>query len=724
MNKCYKKVSALISVLIMTGMTFANYSIDNNIAFKSASENPVSNEYLEDMLNNNVSRDECSDSFVVYGSDDLDGDGTNDPCYSDGSGYYSFVWTGGCTALSLEYSGGELDISSYGFTEGFWFYGFDPGTTETFVMTFDSGSVGAGEATNDCATCEELGQVTCWDGSCADSFDECPEEGTCPDGQVLDCDGSNECHPESWIGDGYPDCNDQQYGADLTCYDCDGGDCPETDPGCSGSCEDQGLVTCWDGSCANSYDDCPEEPELSDPTDVCIVGSNFDPYNDGNTLPAVTLTWFDPNAFCGDGTCNGDEDYDTCPEDCNAPGECDEGFVPDCADDDCCPESWIGDGFEDCEDQQYGCDLTCYDNDGGDCGGRECEGMKDYSDYNIYNARQINSNNDTRAIVASLYFEVLEGYNAGFTNTWTTTGQEFTVYGFDASDYVCVTVSYCDDSNGACSDGVGPVCAQAGDESSQECADGGGGPDVVLGDVNFDSEINVLDIVIIVNHILGTELLSGDAAVAADYNEDGEVNVLDIVQMVNVILGGGRADSDSANDVELVLNSGHLNINQSGVAGLQLEVTGNYSDLSSKSYDLYYNNGTILVISLDGQDITGKVFDFTGSMTINDMIVSSWSGEEVAATIVTEPGAFTLHPAYPNPFNPVTNISYDVASNSLVNISVYDVLGRNMETLVNEVKVSGTYSINWNDSTYSSGVYYVKMVSGNASQMQKVVLMK
>jgi len=57
----------------------------------------------------------------------------------------------------------------------------------------------------------------------------------------------------------------------------------------------------------------------------------------------------------------------TCPEDCNAPGECDDGYISDCVDDDCCPECWIGDGFEDCEDQAFGCDLTCYDNDGGDC---------------------------------------------------------------------------------------------------------------------------------------------------------------------------------------------------------------------------------------------------------------------------------------------------------------------------------------------------------------------
>ena len=48
--------------------------------------------------------------------------------------------------------------------------------------------------------------------------------------------------------------------------------------------------------------------------------------------------------------------------------ECPAGTVDDCSGDgDCCPESWIGDGFEDCEDQAFNCDLTCYDNDGGDC---------------------------------------------------------------------------------------------------------------------------------------------------------------------------------------------------------------------------------------------------------------------------------------------------------------------------------------------------------------------
>ena len=64
---------------------------------------------------------------------------------------------------------------------------------------------------------------------------------------------------------------------------------------------------------------------------------------------------------CGDGNCNINEDCETCEADCGVCGECDAGYIADCADNDCCPESWIGDGFADCEDQAYGCDLTCYE---------------------------------------------------------------------------------------------------------------------------------------------------------------------------------------------------------------------------------------------------------------------------------------------------------------------------------------------------------------------------
>ena len=83
----------------------------------------------------------------------------------------------------------------------------------------------------------------------------------------------------------------------------------------------------------------------------------------------INLSWDFPDPACegddgGDGGGNGDGGGD------GGQGDCVDGEVVDCSGDgDCCPETWIGDGFGDCEDQAFGCDLTCYDNDGGDCGG-------------------------------------------------------------------------------------------------------------------------------------------------------------------------------------------------------------------------------------------------------------------------------------------------------------------------------------------------------------------
>ena len=77
---------------------------------------------------------------------------------------------------------------------------------------------------------------------------------------------------------------------------------------------------------------------------------------------------YDNNATCGDGSCNGAENIQSCPSDCTINGCNVSNQVDDCSDEDCCSMSWIGDGYPDCEDpNNFGCDLSCYDNDGGDC---------------------------------------------------------------------------------------------------------------------------------------------------------------------------------------------------------------------------------------------------------------------------------------------------------------------------------------------------------------------
>ena len=79
---------------------------------------------------------------------------------------------------------------------------------------------------------------------------------------------------------------------------------------------------------------------------------------------------YDQNSECGDGYCTEDESIENCSSDCTVNGCNTDNQVDDCFDEDCCPISWIGDGYPDCEEpNNFGCDLSCYNNDGGDCAG-------------------------------------------------------------------------------------------------------------------------------------------------------------------------------------------------------------------------------------------------------------------------------------------------------------------------------------------------------------------
>ncbi len=85
---------------------------------------------------------------------------------------------------------------------------------------------------------------------------------------------------------------------------------------------------------------------------------------------------------------------------------------------------------------------------------------------------------------------------------------------------------------------------------------------------------------------------------------------------------------------------------------------------------------------------------------------------------------FALAQNYPNPFNPTTSIEYQVASIEKVSIKVYDILGREITTLVNEVKSPGTYEVKFDGSNLSSGTYFYRLSSGNFTQIKKMLLVK
>jgi len=91
--------------------------------------------------------------------------------------------------------------------------------------------------------------------------------------------------------------------------------------------------------------------------------------------------------------------------------------------------------------------------------------------------------------------------------------------------------------------------------------------------------------------------------------------------------------------------------------------------------------------------------------------------------------SFSLSQNYPNPFNPQTKIKFAVPSNvkgqtSNVKLIIYDLLGREVATIVNEELKSGTYEVDWDGSNYSSGVYFYKIISNDFVETKKMVLMK
>ena len=88
------------------------------------------------------------------------------------------------------------------------------------------------------------------------------------------------------------------------------------------------------------------------------------------------------------------------------------------------------------------------------------------------------------------------------------------------------------------------------------------------------------------------------------------------------------------------------------------------------------------------------------------------------------PGKYSISQNYPNPFNPVTNIKFGIPKSGFVKITVYDLLGREVITLVNEQMQPGSYNVDWDASNYPSGVYFYMLESGNYYESKKMVLIK
>jgi len=166
-------------------------------------------------------------------------------------------------------------------------------------------------------------------------------------------------------------------------------------------------------------------------------------------------------------------------------------------------------------------------------------------------------------------------------------------------------------------------------------------------------------------------------------------------------------------------------------AGLSIESGGMLLGTDSVGVFLFSDNGDSIGSRNDGlsnltihtftMDNNGYVYTGTDDGVWRRPLSEITSVEEIPIPL---PSSYILSQNYPNPFNPSTTFRYSIPSESKVIIKVYDILGKEIETLINEEKPAGEYEVEFNGANLSSGIYFYQLRAGSFIETKKMVLIR
>ena len=318
---------------------------------------------------------------------------------------------------------------------------------------------------------------------------------------------------------------------------------------------------------------------------------------------------------------------------------------------------------------------------------------------------------------------------------------------FPSTIFITHEMQVYDKMNNAGSWSIGSRIDQMLEDCGDLCIDGG--CSTSAGDVNEDDILNIQDLITMVNHILGSSFLSDCALEAADMNTDTIVNIQDLITLVNSILGSSRsATLDGRANVNYMVSGDDMIINIESdvdVVGIQMSVSGENPvdfELKDNSHIIQKVNNANGVNNYLAYSMFNQAFDSrtneiliksAGNVSLDNIEISiaDINGDLLylahsnsGAVYQTGPHVFELEALYPNPFNPSTEVSFSLPSDGHVKLSVYDIRGQEVAEIFEGSQSVGNHSYTWNASDLSSGVYYVRLQSGNMVTSQKALLVK
>jgi len=292
------------------------------------------------------------------------------------------------------------------------------------------------------------------------------------------------------------------------------------------------------------------------------------------------------------------------------------------------------------------------------------------------------------------------------------------------------------------------------------------------GDADFDSDVDIADILAVVDFILEVDFPSEDEFRNVDVNMDEEINIADVIMMVDIIFGraGRILDFDASEIAYIDLMTDFENsrltfdIEYNGpIRGIEFELNYDPSmvNVMSPSLSNFQENvmlsftevepGILKVLAADLQggniEATKKTFitipvEFTGrereisNVSLDGINLAGGDGSLinfVARTNSSEvkviPGEFALHQNFPNPFNPSTEIRFDLPEEGKVYLAIYNLMGQKIRTLFSDNMTPGYHAILWdgtNDmgSHVSTGMYFYSIQSSEFQATKKMLFLK